>query len=76
MTRGKWHCWGYYVSNHCSKKIRAHENNPSNDISKHQWLYHYERGPNYNIEIANKIALTLWDKTDEDVLNKSIFDKA
>jgi len=32
------------------------------------------RGPNYDSEIANKIALALWDKTDEDVFNKSIFD--
>jgi hypothetical protein len=28
------------------------------------------RGPNYNIEITNKIALTLWDKTDEVDLNR------
>jgi PAS domain S-box-containing protein len=56
------------------KKLELSENNLRLMISQAPMAISIMRGPNYNIEIANKIALTLWDKTDEDVLNKSIFD--
>lgn len=32
------------------------------------------RGANYNVEIANKYALNLWDKSEKEVLNISIFE--
>ena len=56
------------------KKLELSENNLRLMILQAPMAISIMRGPNYDIEIANKIALALWDKNDEDVFNKSIFD--
>jgi PAS domain S-box-containing protein len=56
------------------KKLEQSENNLRSMILQAPMAISIMRGPNYIIEIANKKALAIWDKTEEDVFDKSIFE--
>jgi PAS domain S-box-containing protein len=56
------------------KKLEQSENNLRLMILQAPIAISIMRGSNYIIEIANKNTLELWNKTEEDVFNKSIFE--
>ncbi|MFD2907589.1 PAS domain-containing protein [Flavobacterium ardleyense] len=56
------------------KKLEQSERNLKLMILQAPLAISIMRGPEYVVEIANKNALEFWNRTEEDVLNKSIFE--
>ncbi|MBP4142497.1 PAS domain S-box protein [Flavobacterium sp. P4023] len=56
------------------KKLEQSENNLRLIILQAPMAIAILRGPKYVVEIANKSALDLWTKTEEEVYNTSVFD--